>query len=56
LTFAGELGLQRLLVTCDPRNIASRRVIEKNGGEFLDEYYHGGLRRGVRRYWLTARG
>lgn len=32
LPVARELGLPRLLVTCDPGNDASRRVIEANGG------------------------
>jgi len=30
---ARRLGLMRVLVTCDETNAASRRVIEKNGGE-----------------------
>lgn len=29
---ARDLGLQRVLVTCDETNIASRKIIEKNGG------------------------
>lgn len=29
---AKELGIDRLLVTCDATNIASRKIIEKNGG------------------------
>ena len=32
LPVARELGLSRVLVTCDPSNAASRRVIEANGG------------------------
>ena len=31
---AKELGLKRVLVTCDERNVASRKIIEKNGGVF----------------------
>ena len=31
---AGEMGLDRALVTCDADNDASRRIIESNGGEF----------------------
>ena len=27
----GELGLHRIFATCDPRNIGSRRVLEKAG-------------------------
>ena len=29
---AKEIGLRKVLVTCDATNIASRRIIEKNGG------------------------
>ena len=32
LPLAHELGLPRVLVTCDTGNVASRRVIEANGG------------------------
>ena len=47
-----RLGLPRVLVTCDPGNFASIRVIEKNGGVFEDERRDAdtGMRR--RRYWL----
>jgi len=31
---AGEAGLDRVLVTCDADNDASRRIIESNGGDF----------------------
>lgn len=36
LSRAGRLGLKRVLVTCSPRNIASRKIIESNGGIFWD--------------------
>ena len=32
LAKARELGLRKVLITCDETNMASRRVIEKNGG------------------------
>lgn len=31
---AAEHGMARVLLTCDPDNIASRRIIEHNGGRF----------------------
>ena len=31
---ACELGLHRVLVTCDSDNVASRKIIERNGGTF----------------------
>ena len=38
LPFAAELGVTKALIDCDPANRASRRVIEKNGGEFGGEW------------------
>jgi predicted acetyltransferase len=51
LPVARELGIERALITCDADNVASRRVIEKNGGGFED-------RRGIKlRFWVpTAPG
>lgn len=46
---AGELGIDRVLVTCDDDNVASAGTIERNGGVFED------VRNGKRRYWLTTR-
>ena len=48
LPIARDLGIQRALVTCDDDNIASRRVIEHNGGVLED------LRRGKLRYWVPT--
>ena len=44
---AGELGIDRVLVTCDSDNVPSARTIENGGGVFEDE------RNGKRRYWIT---
>jgi predicted acetyltransferase len=49
-----ELGLGRVLVTCDDDNAASIRVIEKNGGVFVDLIEDASLRRPKRRYWIEA--
>lgn len=47
---AGELGIERALVTCDDDNLASAGTIEAQGGRLED------VRNGKRRYWLaTAR-
>jgi predicted acetyltransferase len=46
LPIAAGLGLERVLLTCDWDNAASRKVIEKNGGVFEDE------EDGKRRYWI----
>ena len=36
---AGELVYKEILITCDKNNIASKKIIEKNGGVFIEEYY-----------------
>ncbi len=47
-----KAGLRRVLVTCDADNLASARVIEKNGGRLTsqDISYHS--RKLVSRYWI----
>lgn len=45
---AGELGIDRVLVTCDEDNVASARTIEAGGGVFED------VRNGKRRYWISC--
>ncbi|MGE3285526.1 MAG: GNAT family N-acetyltransferase [Pseudonocardia sp.] len=37
LPLAADLGIDQALVTCDPGNVASRKVIEAAGGIRLDE-------------------
>jgi predicted acetyltransferase len=45
---SAELGLDRVLVTCDDDNLASARTIERNGGIQED------VRNGKRRYWIDT--
>ncbi|REH41129.1 putative acetyltransferase [Kutzneria buriramensis] len=45
---ARELGLDRVLITCDEDNRGSWRIIEANGGEL--EFAADG----IRRYWVTT--
>ena len=46
LAEARDLGLDRVLITCDEDNVASQRTIETNGGVYEDT-------RGIkRRYWV----
>ncbi|MGA7672374.1 MAG: GNAT family N-acetyltransferase [Nitrolancea sp.] len=49
---ARELGLTRVLVTCDETNIGSRKIIEANGGEFENavDLEDGSPRK--LRYWI----
>lgn len=53
LVRARALGLDRVLITCDPENIPSARVIEKNGGVF-DSESPTVLGRMTRRYWIQV--
>ena len=48
LPFAHALGIDPLLVTCDESNVASRKVIEKNGGR-ADTPFGSRLR-----YWVAT--
>lgn len=34
---ARKIGLQELLITCDDENIASKKIIEANGGIFIEK-------------------
>ena len=45
---SAELGLDRVLLTCDEDNVASARTIEHNGGVYED------TRNGRRRYWISG--
>lgn len=48
-----EMGNNKVLVTCYKDNIASERVILKNGGEFEKTIEHeGGF---YKRYWITIK-
>jgi len=57
LTAAMELarirGMDRLLVTCRPDNVASAGVIENCGGVFQDLTYYEPMREEVCRYWIS---
>ena len=48
LPIAAEHGIDPALVTCDDTNVASRRVIEANGGVLED------LRNGKLRFWVPT--
>jgi predicted acetyltransferase len=48
LPIAADLGIDPALVTCDETNVASRKVIEANGGQYES-------RRGIKlRYWVPT--
>lgn len=48
LPVAAKLGIDPVLITCDVTNVASRRVIERHGGEREDE------RGGKLRFWVPT--
>ena len=49
LPVARDLGIDPALVTCDAVNVASRRVIEHNGGRLAEEEHGGKLR-----FWVPT--
>ena len=49
---ARERGLDRVLLTCDENNIASRKVIEKNGGQLENAVQVEGQTVPKMRYWI----
>ena len=51
---AQDTKIERLLVTCDPANVASVGVIKKCGGVFQDETYFKPVDHDVCRYWITV--
>ena len=46
-------SMGRLLLTCDATNVASRKTIESNGGEFESEIDMGAGRSKKLRFWIT---
>jgi len=53
LDLARSTALARVLVTCDEDNGASRRVIEKCGGQYEDSYVGPEVAVAKRRYWIA---
>ena len=49
---ARELGLERVLITCDKDNLASARVIQKNSGELESESISKQSGKLKQRYWI----
>ncbi len=49
---AQALGIKQVLVTCADNNIASVRVIEKNGGKLVDKIPSEKRESLTRRYWI----
>lgn len=50
---AQQLGLLRLLITCDKDNLASAKIIEKNGGKLENQVRSRTSGVLVSRYWIS---
>jgi predicted acetyltransferase len=49
-----ELGLKRALLTTDPDNIASQKVIAACGGREVDGFHDQNSGKAKKRYWISA--
>ena len=49
---ARGIGLERLLLTCEPHNLGSARTIERNGGRFEREAWCEPEGHRIRYYWI----
>lgn len=56
LPLCAQLGLSRVLLTCDVDHVASRRVIEKCGGVLEGVTDSPSLDIQQRRYWIAIKG
>lgn len=49
---AKELGLEKVLITCDFDNIGSKRIIESNGGKLENKIVSKETGKELLRYWI----
>ncbi|MES2651665.1 MAG: GNAT family N-acetyltransferase [Bacteroidota bacterium] len=49
---AKQIGLEKILITCDETNLASKKIIEKNGGIF-ESIFHYDNKIPRLRYWIS---
>jgi predicted acetyltransferase len=54
LQITADLGIARVLVTCDEDNAPSRRIIESAGGAYESSYAGADVRVPIRRYWFDG--
>jgi predicted acetyltransferase len=54
LNKAWELGLDKVLLSCTKQNLASNKVIIKNGGNFDSDAYSEQHKQPINRYWIRA--
>ena len=53
LPIARQIGLDRVMLTCDDNNIASYKIMEKNDAVLDEKYDYKG--RSKRRYWIDIK-
>jgi len=53
LAYCREIGLDRVLITCNAGNEASRRTIIKNGGMYDGTVHEPGEDVDIERYWIS---
>ncbi len=53
LPFCQEIGLDRVLISCEPDNPGSRRTIIANGGVYENTVHEPGEDIDLERYWIT---
>lgn len=49
---AKNLGLRRVLITCDTDNTGSAKIIEKNGGRLSEQEFSDTAGKMISRYWI----
>ena len=55
LIISEQFGFKRILCICDEDNVASEKVILKNGGRFENRIYDPHDNVFVKRYWITPK-
>ena len=53
LPFCREIGLDKVLIACEPGNTASRRTILANGGKYECTVHEPGADIDLERYWIV---
>lgn len=54
LVEAGQLGIDRVLVTCDVANLGSEKTILANGGRYENTYIDPDDQSQTKRYWIEV--
>lgn len=53
LSFCKEIGIEKVLITCDNDNIGSEKTILANGGVFENEIYEPDEKVYIKRFWIN---